>query len=164
MTGPLADESPRGRLFVVTGSTGSTRLDVAGALASRLGACVLVDGDAVEGMVVGWRAREPDGSAVPGIDGLRRRLLRWSACLALAETYQLDGVDAVVTDVLLDDAIEAFLDLAAPEPVHLVVVDDGATRATPRWGLWLVQESAAEIGAVADTILERLDQALVLTS
>jgi hypothetical protein len=151
---------PRGRLFVVTGSPGSPRTDVARALAERLGECLLVDGDAVEAMVVGRRPGLPGGSA-----RLRRQLLRWSACLAVAETYQLDGVDAVVTDELLDEAVETFLDLASPEPVHLVVVATAGTEpGTPHWGLWLDPASATVATDAADTVLEHLDECLVMTA
>jgi hypothetical protein len=78
------DAPPRGRLFVVTGSPGGSRVDVARALAERLGECVVVDGEAIEAMVTA-RPPEPPG----GRERLRRQLLRWSACLAVAETYQL---------------------------------------------------------------------------
>ena len=50
------------------------------------------------------------------------RLLRWSAALAVAETYQLEGFDAVVAEDALGDRLEDFLDLVEPEPVHVVVV------------------------------------------
>jgi len=152
------EQAPRGRLFVVTGSPGGTRLEVARALADRLGECILVDADVLEAMVVGRPAVRPSSS-----DLLRLRLLRWSACIAIAETYQLDGVDAVVTDELLDESVEAFLDLAAPEPVHLVVVDDGAMGSTPHWGLWLAS-AVSDAETAADIILERLSDSLVATA
>ena len=65
------------------------------------------------------------------------RLLRWSAALAVAETYQLEGFDAVVAEDALGDRLEDFLDLVEPEPVHVVVVRDDADPATPQWGLWV---------------------------
>ena len=59
------------------------------------------------------------------------RLLRWSAALAVAETYQLEGFDAVVAEDALGDRLEDFLDLVEPEPVHVVVVR-GRRRRRPR--------------------------------
>jgi hypothetical protein len=103
------------------------------------------------------------GARSAAADRFRELLLRWSACIAVAETYQLEGFDAVITDVVLGDRLEDFLDLVAPEPVHLIVVDDdGGAGGTPRWGLWLDAAPAAPDTAV-EPILGRLDDALVTT-
>ena len=97
-----------------------------------------------------------------GLEGVRHRLLRWSACLAAAEAYQLEGFDAVVHDVVTGGHLEDFLDLAAPETVHVVVLDDPRLSATPRWGLWL-DPTASPPGNVADAVLSHLETARVPT-
>ena len=128
-----SDESgPRGRLLLVTAARAQARAALASAVATRLGRAVLVDGTALElavtaGDAAGWD--EP-----PTSEQLRMRLLRWSAALSVAETYQLEGFDAVVAEDALGDRLEDFLDLVEPEPVHVVVVADEADPATPRVG------------------------------
>jgi hypothetical protein len=166
------DQPARGRLVAVTGAPEDFRTSVAGELARRFERGVVVDGAAFDSMVVSGRT-SPTGP--PGLDELRLRMLRFSAAIATAETFQLDGFDVVVTDDLLGDRLEEFLDLASPEPVHVVVLDDGSGgSATPRWGLWVdVTGAVAEGGpgggtapasdAVVDEILGRLDDSVVLT-
>ena len=109
----------------------------------------------------------PDAAAAVAVE-LAHRLPRClvvagSACLAAAETYQLEGFDAVVHDVVIGGHLEDFLDLAAPETVHVVVLDDPRLSATPRWGLWLVAR-AAPPGTLAEAILAHLDTSRVLTT
>lgn len=151
----------RGRLVLVTATAPDQRGALAVALQARLDRAVVVDGDALENAVVapadraGW-SRPPTGPM------LRMRLLRWSAALAVAETYQLEGFDAVVAEDALGDGLEDFLDLAAPEPVHVVVVRGGADPATPHWGLWVDGDRPAD--AVADDVLTRLSDARVVTA
>ena len=161
------DESgPRGRLLLVTAARAPARAALASAVTTRLERAVLIDGAALEhaltaGAPAGWD--EP-----PTSEQLRLRLLRWSAALAVAETYQLEGFDAVVAEDALGDRLEDFLDLVEPEPVHVVVVRDDADPATPHWGLWVdVPDSAdpADSAALAaDDVVARLDDALVLTA
>lgn len=62
----------------------------------------------------------------------------------------------------LGDRLEDFLDLVEPEPVHVVVVRDGADPATPRWGLWVDGAEPADV--TADDVIARLGDALVMTS
>ena len=156
---------PRGRLFLVTGGPSVGRAAVAVALAQRFERAVAIDGDSFEHMVVSGRLpyREP-----PTSEQLRLRFLRWSAAIATAETYQLEGFDAVISDVVLGPRLEDFLDLAAPEPVHVIVLE-GPARVdpdTPPWGLWLRCPPAdqATVGATVDEILAHLDEALVPTA
>jgi hypothetical protein len=159
----MSDGGPdpdRGRLFVVTGTDPGPRRELARALAARLGRAVVVDGEALERLV---RIDLPEPwSGVPSSAQLRDRLLRWSAALAVAETHQLEGYDAVIAEDALGDRLEDLLDLVDPEPVHVVVLGDGVDPATPRWGLWLEAPGPAE--DVAALVLDRLDEALVLTT
>ncbi|CAN7297490.1 hypothetical protein LJR027_001377 [Terrabacter sp. LjRoot27] len=156
----LDESGPRGRLVLVTAARAATRAALASAVADRLARAVVVDGAALEqavttGAAAGWD--EP-----PTSEQLRARLLRWSAALAVAETYQLEGFEAVVVEDALGDRLEDFLDLVEPEPVHVVVVRDGADPATPRWGLWVDGAEPADV--TADDVIARLGDALVMTS
>ena len=161
----LDEAGPRGRLVLVTAARADARAALASAVAARLQRAVVVDGAALEaavtsGVVPGWD--EP-----PTSDQLRRRLLRWSAALAVAETYQLEGLDAVVAEEALGDRLEDFLDLVEPEPVHVVVVRDGADPRTPHWGLWVGADGADGTDGTdgtAEDVVARLADALVLTA
>jgi hypothetical protein len=155
------DTAPRGRLLLVTAARAEARAGLAAAMAARLDRAVLVDGEALERAVVPEASRR-GWAEPPTPEQLRLRLLRWSAALAVAETYQLEGFDAVVSDDAHGEHLEDFLDLAAPEPVHVVVVGDTADRVTPHWGLWV--DGTASDDATADDVLARLDEALVPTS
>ncbi|MBC9821610.1 hypothetical protein [Terrabacter sp. MAHUQ-38] len=155
------DAAPRGRLLLVTAGRGRARAGLAAALAARLERAVVVDGEALERAVLPETARR-GWAEPPTPEQLRLRLLRWSAALAVAETYQLEGFDAVLSDDAHGEHLEDFLDLAAPEPVHVVVLGDPADRVTPRWGLWVGGTTSDE--ATADEVLARLDEALVPTS
>ena len=105
-------------------------------LAARSARAVAIDAGVFDGMVVAGResyAAPHDGRATS--EQVRQLLLRWSAALATAETYQLEGFDAVISDHVPGPRLEDFLDLVSPEPVHLVVLgapDDPAMRETPR--------------------------------
>ena len=148
----------RGRLFLVTAPSEDPAAAVALELGRRLPRCLVVAGSQVDAMVVSGRAPADD----VGLEGVRHRLLRWSACLAAAEAYQLEGFDAVVHDVVIGGHLEDFLDLAAPETVHVVVLDDPHASATPRWGLWL-DANAGPPGDLADAVLANLEEAEVRT-
>ncbi len=148
----------RGRLFLITAPSEDTAAAVALELGHRLPRCLVVAGSQVDAMLVSGRVPADD----VGLEGVRHRLLRWSACLAAAETYQLEGFDAVVCDVVTGGHLEDFLDLATPETVHVVVLDDPRLSATPRWGLWL-DAGAAPPGTLAEAVLAHLDDAKVRT-
>jgi len=157
------EPGPRGRLLLVTAARAQARAALASAVATRLGRAVLVDGTALElavtaGDAAGWD--EP-----PTSEQLRMRLLRWSAALSVAETYQLEGFDAVVAEDALGDRLEDFLDLVEPEPVHVVVVADEADPATPRWGLWVQgADVGSDVEGVAEDVVAHLDESRVLTT
>jgi hypothetical protein len=161
----MTKDASRGRLFVVTGAEPGTRSSVAVAMASRLDRSVTVDCAVFDRMIVSGREPEPDDGSwrEPHLGRIRQRLLRWSAGLATAEAYQLEGFDAVVSDDLGGERLEDFLDLAAPESVLLVVLDDGSDLETPRWGLW-VRSAGRPPADLADAVLSRLDEARVETA
>lgn len=154
---------PRGRLVLVTAARERDRTTLARAVAERLGQAVVVDGSALEAAVTTGPSAGWDEPPTP--QQLRLRLLRWSAALAVAETYQLEGFDAVVAEDALGDRLEDFLDLVEPEPVHVVVVRDAADATTPHWGL-SVSPAADEAGVpgLADEVVERLTEAVVETT
>jgi len=160
---PTDGADPRGRLVLVTAARERDRTTLARAVAERLGQAVVVDGSALEAAVTtgpsaGWD--EP-----PTSQQLRLRLLRWSAALAVAETYQLEGFDAVVAEDALGDRLEDFLDLVEPEPVHVVVVRDAADATTPHWGLSVSPApDDAGVPGLADEVVERLTEAVVETT
>ncbi len=158
----MSDRPPRGRLFVITGGGAAERAEVAGALAERLERSVVIEAAAFDAMIVSGRSSEPAPPDAVHLPWVRQLLLRWSAALATAETYQLEGYDAVVTDDLTGDRLEDFLDLVAPETVLLVALDDGSDLATPRWGLW-VRSPDRPAGDLADVVLSRLAEAAVAT-
>ncbi|HET7399199.1 MAG TPA: hypothetical protein VFJ94_11835 [Intrasporangium sp.] len=155
-----------GRLFVVTGF-GSDLAAVAIGLAGRSERAVAVEAEAFDRMVVAGRAPadpRPEGRRLTPTQ-LRLLLLRWSAAIATAETYQLEGFDAVISDAGLGPHLDDFLDLVAPAPVHLVVLQDarGPGPDTPRYGLWL-DVTGQSVEEVLDEVLGRLDDALVVTA
>jgi hypothetical protein len=154
------EPGPRGRLLLVTADGASARAALASAVAGHLERAVVVDGAALEVAVGLGAAEAPSGPATA--DQLRMRLLRWSAALAVAETYQLEGFDAVVAEDALGDRLEDFLDLVEPEPVHVVVVRDGADPGTPHWGLWV--DGTVPVEQTAADVVDRLQDALVVTS
>jgi hypothetical protein len=156
----LDESGPRGRLVLVTAVRADARAALASAVAARLPRAVVVDGAALEAAVTGGAV--PGWDEPPTSEQLRSRLLRWSAALAVAETYQLEGLDAVVAEDALGDRLEDFLDLVEPEPVHVVVVRDGADPTTPHWGLWV--DGTDPVDATADDVVTRLADALVATS
>jgi hypothetical protein len=160
----MSDAGPdpaRGRLFLVTGPEATERVAVAAALARSLDRSAVVDGAAIDRMLVSGRV-PVDGALTA--ERLGQLLLRWSAALAAAETFQLEGFDAVVTDDVQGAHVEDFLDLAAPETVHLVVLRHPSLEpGTPRWGLWVDGGDRSPEETSLD-ILSRLDDARVVTA
>ena len=168
MTGPGDPDDPgaSGRLVLVTGADASGLGRLARAVGERLGGALVVDGQVLDAMLVGDASAErlrPTGVAL-----VRRQLLRWSAGLALAETYLIEGHDVVVADRVEGERLEDYLDLAAPQPVHLVVVGAGIDPSTPGWGLWVTTppETGDEdaLAGTAAEVVERLAEAVVETA
>ncbi|MDN5767250.1 MAG: hypothetical protein L0H96_15350 [Humibacillus sp.] len=169
------DETRRGRLFLVTGARASGTTAVGAALARSFDRAVAIDAAVFDQMVVAgqdpYRGPHQDAHHVPPrAEQLRQLFLRWSAAIATAETYQLEGFDAVISDTVLGGHLEDFLDLASPETLHVVVLDPGGEgRAavhddvgTPRWGLW-VDNSGQTADETVTTVLVRLAESVVAT-
>jgi hypothetical protein len=155
-------DAKRGRLFVVTGPRAPERAAVATALAHRLTRAIAIDCSCFDTMLVTGRH---DYDEPPTVEQIRQLFLRWSAGIATAETYLLEGFDAVISDTLLGSFLDDFLDLVAPEPVHLVVLGDSldpALRGTPRYGLWL-DTGVGSPDETATHVLGSLDESLVVT-
>ena len=170
MTVPDRPPGSGGRLVLVTGADASSLGQLARAVGERLGDAVVVDGQVLDAMLVG---KGPVGNAwgagtVGDVALVRRQLLRWSAGLALAETYLIEGYDVVVADRVEGDRLEDYLDLAAPEPVHLVVVGAGIDPSTPGWGLWVTTPpetgDAEALAGTAAEVVERLAESVVDTA
>ena len=157
-----ADDVVRGRLFVVTGPHAPERSQVATALARRSTRAIAIDCSSFDTMLVTGRQDYDDP---PTLEQIRQLFLRWSAGIATAETYLLEGFDAVVSDAILGSFLDDFLDLVTPEPVHLVVLGDAmdpALGSTPRYGLWLDTGARSPDEAARD-VLASLEESLVVT-
>ncbi|MFM6852058.1 MAG: hypothetical protein ACKOVB_23440 [Terrabacter sp.] len=165
MTAPGHDT--HGRLVLVTGADASSLGHLARAIGERLGSSIVVDGQVLDAMLVDPTPDESAGE-VTGVALVRRQLLRWSAGLALAETYLIEGFDVVVADRVEGDRLEDYLDLAAPQPVHLVVVGTGIDPSTPGWGLWVTTPpesgDAESLAGTAAEVVERLAESVVDTA
>lgn len=146
-----------GRLILVTGAAGSGTTTVGAALAAGLPRAVHVDGDAVAGFVV--------SGAVPTRppltrDALEQLYLRWSAAIAVAETYAQAGFDAVISDTVTGELFADFVDFVSPAPLHVVTL--GPDLDAPAVGLRLdTSGMSAEVAAAE--IAARLDEALIDT-
>lgn len=178
----------QGRLFVITGIQAAGKSTVGRALAEALPKAVFIDGDVVGNTVVSGKELMSEPPTMAAIEQL---LLRYSGALTLADVYRAAGFDAVVADNIFGRYLEDFLELADPEPVHLVVLHpsvdtvsaregersgrayrDGITVEglwalvefdTPRLGLW-IDNSSDTVGRTVTTILQHLDDALITPS
>jgi hypothetical protein len=155
-------DAGRGRLFVVTGPRAPERTEVAMALARRSDRAIAIECSSFDTMLVTGRQ---DYGDPPTVEQIRQLFLRWSAGIATAETYLLEGFDAVISDAILGSFLDDFLDLVTPEPVHLVVLGDAldpALGSTPRYGLWL-ESGLRSPDEAARRVLGSLDESLVVT-
>ncbi|KNX36644.1 nucleoside/nucleotide kinase family protein [Luteipulveratus halotolerans] len=171
----MTDE--RGRLFVITGIQASGKTTVGTALAKTLTKSVFIDGDTIGGFVVSGREMM---TRPPTQEAIEQLLFRYVGALVVADTYRTAGFDAVIADNIYGDYLIDFLELAHPEPVHLVMLNpskdtvalremergkdsyrDGFTIeslwdtvefATKRVGLWLDNSHLT----VAETVMEIL--------
>ena len=154
--------TPSGRLVLVTGERAATQATIAHGLARALPRAVHIDGDVIAGLVV-------SGAAPPGPpltrDGLEQLYLRWSAAIAVAETYQQAGFDAIISDTVLGELFADFVDFVSPAPLHVVALGAAgpALARTPRVGLWLRTAGVSPEVTVTE-ILARLDEARIDTS
>lgn len=149
---PASPPPPAGRLLLVTGPMSPGCHHLAWAMARHLEESVVLDGPILAGMVASERA-----SAADELGAIRTALLRFCGEIALAETYRRAGYDVVVVDDVADQRLADFRDLCAPDDVYLVVLD--GTEATYPGGLHVT--SAEDVGALAASVLARLDEALL---
>ncbi|WP_411285411.1 hypothetical protein [Lapillicoccus sp.] len=152
------ERSP-GRLIVITGAQAAGRATVGYAVAARLPRAVHVDGDVVSAMVVSGGVPITLPAPPAAVEQL---FLRWLASIAVAETYQQAGFDAVVTDTDIGDFLEDFLDFVSPAPLHLVMLDPPADEGAGRAAQWL-DTSGQSLEETVNDILDRLPETAVET-
>lgn len=172
-------DGPAGRIFVVTGAPSSGKTSAGRALAEALPKAVFIDGPTLEQFVVTGQAQMEEP---PSVEQIEQVLLRYAAALTLADVYRAGGFDVVIADDLIDERLEDFLELADPEPIHLVVLHPSAEALaergdrldigtatglhnliehhTPRIGLW-IDNSVTTVPMTVLTILRGLDEALI---
>jgi len=148
-----------GRLIVITGAQAAGRAAIGYAVAARLPRAVHVDGDVVSAMVVSGGV--PMTLPAPPA-ALEQLFLRWLGSIAVAETYQQAGFDAVVTDTDIGDFLEDFLDFVSPAPLHLVMLDRPADEGARRAAQWL-DTSGQSLEETVHDILDRLPETAVET-
>lgn len=172
-----------GRLLLVTGARAAGKTVVGAALARSLPRAVHVDRDAIADLVV--------SGGVPmhlplSRDALEQLYLRWSAAIAVAETYQQAGFDVVMSDDVFGELFADFVDFVRPAPLHVVMLcpSVGVLRArqatateqepsvedvvaevarTPLVGLWL-DPSGMSVEVIVAQIRDRLREALIDTN
>ncbi len=149
-----------GRLIVITGAQAAGKTTVGYAVAARLPRAVHIDGDTISAMVVSGGV--PMTLPAPPA-ALEQLFLRWLGSIAVAETYQQAGFDAVVTDTDIGDFLEDFLDFVSPAPLHLVMLDRPADEGARRAAQWLDTSDQSLEGTVND-ILDRLPKTAVETT
>ncbi|WP_217991171.1 hypothetical protein [Mobilicoccus massiliensis] len=140
-------DSTEGRFFLITGPGAD---DVARALSAALPRAASVDGAVVAAMF------SSSDAGASGRDEMERRFLRYTAGIALADSFRLAGYDAVVAEDVPLEHLEAYLDFASPTPVHLVRLGDEFD--TDAVGLGVSDDDAE---AIAAQIVRRADEAVV---
>lgn len=176
-----------GRLFVISGAQAAGKSTVGAALADALPRSVFIDGDAIGNFVVSGKAlmTEP-----PDVEAVEQLFLRYAGALTVADVYRAAGFDAVIADNIFGTFLDDYLMIAAPEPVHFVMLTpsadviqareaargknayrdgftvDGLVRSieheTTRVGLWIDNTTLAPAQVVLQ-ILRRTGEALVDT-
>lgn len=176
-----------GRLFVISGAQAAGKSTVGQALADALPRSVFIDGDSIGNFVVSDKAlmTEP-----PSVEAVEQLFLRYAGALTVADVYRSAGFDAVIADNIFGTFLDDYLMIAAPEPVHFVMLTpsaaiiesreagrgknaywDGFTveglvrsieHETTRVGLWL-DNTTMSVGQTVLQILRRTGEALVDT-
>ncbi|MCX4881112.1 MULTISPECIES: AAA family ATPase [unclassified Streptomyces] len=171
-------------VVLITGVMAAGKSTVAQALAETLPRAAHVRGDLFRRMIVSGRE-----DYVPGADGEgeAQLRLRYRLSAATADAYAESGFTAVVQDVVLGNALTAYVGLVRTRPLYVVVLApspeavtaretgraktgygawtvedlDGALRAdTPRLGLWL-DSSELTVGETVEAILAGRERARV---
>ncbi|MDQ2757240.1 MAG: hypothetical protein M3Y71_11860 [Actinomycetota bacterium] len=155
----MTDEQRPGRLVLVAGAPGTDPHAVAQGVAAGLVRAVHLDVEALESLVVTGGVPMVDP---PSPEAVEQLFLRWLAGIAVGETYQRAGFDAILSERVAGDFLADLLDFVDPAPLHLVVLEgDGSEggggstrglRVSPR-------EGTPE--QVARSVLTRLDEGLL---
>ena len=182
-----ATATAAGRLFVISGAQAAGKTTVGRALADALPRSVFIDGDTIGNVVVSGKLLM---TQPPRIEAIEQLFLRYAAALTVADVYRSAGFDAVIADNIFGSYLDDFLMIAAPEPVHLVMLTpsidvvrarevardknayrDGITveglvdtieHDTFRVGLW-IDNTALSPGQTVTQILRRVGEAYVDT-
>lgn len=176
-----------GRLFVISGAQAAGKTTVGQALADALPRSVFIDGDTIGNVVASGKALM---TQPPRIEAIEQLFLRYAGALTVADVYRSAGFDAVIADNIFGSYLDDFLMIAAPEPVHFVMLTpsvdvirareiargknayrDGFTveglvdtieHDTFRVGLWIDNTSLSP-GQTVTRILRRTEDALIDT-
>ncbi len=163
----MSDERPPGRLVLVTGEPGTHPHGVARAVAAGLERAVHVDVEALQDLVVRGAVPLHDP---PSPESVEQLFLRWLAGIAVGETYQQAGFDAVLSERVCGDFLTDLLDFVDPAPVHLVVLRGACTESSagttarptsPSTGGLRLGPDDEPPEQVARTVLARLDEGLI---
>ncbi|RNI20869.1 AAA family ATPase [Flexivirga caeni] len=180
-------QSGTGRLFVISGAQAAGKSTVGRALAEALPRSVFVDGDTIGNFVLSGKELMTEPPRTPAIEQL---FLRYAGALTVADVYRSAGFDAVIADNIFGSFLNDYLMIAAPEPVHFVMLNasadiirareiarggnayrDGFTveglvssieHDTLRVGLW-IDNTVLTAGQTVAQILRHTDDALVDT-
>ncbi|MBB2890298.1 AAA family ATPase [Flexivirga oryzae] len=176
-----------GRLFVISGAQAAGKTTVGQALADALPRSVFIDGDTIGNVVVSGKALM---TQPPRIEAIEQLFLRYAGALTVADVYRSAGFDAVIADNIFGSYLDDFLMIAAPEPVHFVMLTpsvdvirareisrgknayrhgftveglvDTIEHDTFRVGLWIDNTSLSP-GQTVTRILRRTEEALIDT-
>lgn len=154
----MEDQTEPGRLFVIS-SAEPARTTVGRALAETLTKAVFIDGEVVGDVVVSGRAEVGEE---PSSEAVEQLLFRYAGGLVLADTYRAAGFDAVIAEEIPPLFFEDYLEIAAPETLHLVHLDRAPRDAPAGPGLRL---DAAELDTseLVLEIIKRQHEAVVET-
>lgn len=116
----MSGSADRGRLFVIGGMPGVGTSSVGLALAETLGRAIFIDGATIGDMVVSGRVEHDEDE--PSQDAVEQVLFRYAGGLVLADTYRAAGFDAVIAEAVGGEFLDDYLQIAAPETLHLVML------------------------------------------
>lgn len=180
--------SATGRLFVISGAQAAGKSTIGRALAHALPKAAFIDGDAIGNFVLSGKAHMSEPPTVAAVEQL---FLRYAGALTVADVYRSAGFDAVIADNIFGTFLDDYLNIAAPEPIHFIMLTptveaiyerenargkkaygagftvEGLVEAveygTQEVGLWIDNTDAA-VPQVVSYILEHTDEAFVDTT
>lgn len=104
---------------MISGAQAAGKSTVGQALADSLPRAVFIDGDAIDDFVVSGHAPMTDPPTTPAVEQL---FLRYAGALTVADVYRSAGFDAVIADNIFGTFLDDYLMIAAPEPIHFVML------------------------------------------